>query len=582
MMHAMFDAKRLTWAMLLSIGVLGLWIIMMDPAFAQVTVPASGGGAEGNIGPFRCQGYQAVGSMYESSSACPTTMGFSNIFSFLVCNMERLSSDLMGSMFCGMIQRLKPMVFNMLTLAVAVFAAGFTIGVIPATAREFQKFLLKVGLIVGFATQADMIIGIAYTALVGGAREGVLITLGGLPVANQGSGGGTATVTSGEIYARLDGFLAKVLQFATDYVGAKWDGSAGDTPCRNAIFAALALMGVIFPPIFYFAVLILARIAITFMRAVFGYIYAIIGIAFLLTLSPLFVSAYMFQPTRPFFDKWLGYLVSFALQMVIVFAFLTFIISIDVKTAGNNLIDLVVPYQETTETTTMRFPWQYCTLCKFQMLDENNVVVPKENYSKYIGKGKLECIKPDGYDPNSPDPTKKVPYIPIKALSAISPDQTQAIAIRDTLMSFAATSMLSLLVLAYVVDSILALVPMLAQSLAGGLGGNYAPQLGGGYSPKSPVIDMPGMSGDPYNKDGVLDSFGRGFQRGYNQNYKPGTGETVSNNTFTRAYNGLETGFKNVFASDDDKTVARSNIDPSLKSRFFKLLVNPLDETPVD
>src|SRR5690606_29030122 len=97
--------------------------------------------ADGVAGNFSCMGGQAMGTLYSPGFSCPTTLEFDNLFSFLVCNMEELSSNLLGHMFCGMTYMLEPAVTAAVTLAAIFFGIGFTIGVIPATAREFQAFL---------------------------------------------------------------------------------------------------------------------------------------------------------------------------------------------------------------------------------------------------------------------------------------------------------------------------------------------------------------------------------------------------------------------------------------------------------
>lgn len=538
--------QRMFWALGLSLGIFFLWLVFMDPAFAQTS---------GSTGSFSCSGGAASGKLYNSNASCPTTLQMDNVFSFLICNMEQLSSNLMGSMYCGIVSNLVPMVMAMLTFAVFVFGVGFTVGVIPATAREFQKFLLKITFVYVFATQAEYLIGYGYRFLVEGSREGVQIVLSGLYTDPKGG-----TLPGGaSVYAQLDNFLARTIQIATDSMDAKWDGSSDDNACKNAIFGALAIMGVAFPPVFYLALGIIVKIAVTFLRAVFGYCYAIVGIAFLLTLAPFFLSFYLFMQTRPFFDKWLGYLVSFALQIVFLFAFLTFIVSIDVKNMAGDLTKIIIPVQETREGTSIRMPWKYCTLCEFEVVEyeDDGVtvkgVVPENKYESVIGKSGLRC--------------KDTPPKPIKALSGVAPEGGQApdTTVQNTLLKFTGTALLSLLILAYIVDAILKFVPSFAQTLAGGLGGSYATQLGGGYSPRSlPTVDAPGFA-----EGGVFDAFGRGFKGGfYNQN--------VSGNSISRTAEGIKQGMS---AMVGGQTTRSGEQKGGLVDRFTSYIMNPLGDT---
>lgn len=462
----------------------GLSLLFAGDAFAQ---------AAGDAGTFSCSGGVPSGSLYDSGPTCPTTMRFNNIFSFLICNMEQLSSNLLGHMYCGMITALIPAVMAVLTLAVVFFGIGFTTGIVPATAREFQKFLLKTTFVVVFATQAEYLIGYGYNFLVAGARDGVAIALSGM-FDKPGA-------TGANVYKFLDQFLGKTLQLATDQVGA--NKAAGENWCRNAIFAVLAIMAVGFPPLFYISLLLIIKIALTFIRAIFGYIYAIVGIAFLLTLAPFFLSFYLFAPTRQFFDKWISYLISFSLQMVIVFAFLAFVVSIDIKNISGGLTDIIVPVEQTRESSTIRMPWEYCTLCNFEVVDvDTGAVIPEEQYKDTLTKGKLQC---------------KTPVTPILVTDASAPGSGAAPdpEIMNAMLRFAATGLLSLLVLAYMVDAILRWAPSIAQNLASG--GGYSPQLAGGPNVKgAPIMDAPGFyEADAGNRAGVFQQFGDNFSQRY-------------------------------------------------------------------
>ena len=556
--------------LLLGLGLVALLLAAAPAAFAQ-----TGGTAAEN---FSCSDGRASGELYNSNPSCPTTLSFDHIFSYFICNMEQLSSNLMGSMYCGMVSSLTPMVMAVLSIAVMVFGFGFTIGIIPATAREFQKFLLKVGLVAVFATQSEYLIGYGYRFLVEGSREGITIALSGLYTPPEGSA--AASNTGATMYAQLDGFLAHVLHFATDYMGAKWNG--GTNPCQNAIFAVLAIMAVAFPPLFYLSLLIIVKIAITFLRAVFGYVYSIIGIAFLLALAPFFLSFYLFTVTRSYFDKWLGYLISFSLQMVVVFAFLTFIVSIDVKSLSSSLVNIIVPVQETQETTSYRLPWKYCTLCEFEVVvtDEqgNERVLPDDEYQGYLGQGELRCKDNPNYDSTATSGPNSVNYVPIRALSAISPPSPGGSggatpapdrSVQSALLKFASTALLSLLVLAYIIDGILRFVPYFAQKIAGGLA-PYAPQLGGGVSPSGvATVDIPGVRYDGASQryEGVFGSFERGFNAGFTQS---------NSNSISRTVAGVRQGFSTV------RDGSGASGDPSMSQRFINYLTNPLGGTSRD
>ena len=110
-------------------------VLMIDPAFAQ---------SQGDMGSFQCVNGHSSGTLYDAGENCPTTLKFNNVFSFLVCNFERLTSNILGSMICGMVYDLTPAFLALVTMAVLFQGITFTLGMNPrASARDLQIFLIK-------------------------------------------------------------------------------------------------------------------------------------------------------------------------------------------------------------------------------------------------------------------------------------------------------------------------------------------------------------------------------------------------------------------------------------------------------
>ena len=510
----MMHRRKLTMSHLLFVAflaMLGVWV-MGDIAFAASETLS---GPVGSAGNFSCSGTSAVGHLYDSGVSCPTTITKNNIFSFLICNMEQLSSNLMGQMFCGMISDLAPAVMNVLLLSVIFFGISFTIGLVPLQAKEFLVYLIKFACVFIFATKSDYLIGIGYKTLITGVRDGVATAVGALypnPLAGANPAAVVANHNGAEMYGYLDAFLGKAMSFATDYVGVPHDGAHNADLCKNAIFAALAIMAVVFPPLFYISVMIIFKVVLTFLRAVFGYVYALVGIAFLLTLAPFFLSFYLFRTTRPFFEKWIGYLISMTLQMVIVFAFLSFTLSIDVKHISQGLPNIVMYHDAPTETTAFRFPWQYCTLCKFKVVSKDNPNGPPMNADNpdFISKGQMVCADnpPVAIEPGDELSPKQVTDAQGHK-SYQMPGNDKAF---NNLFNFVTRGLLSLFVLAYLVDALLSYSASLAQMLASA-GAMYAPQLGGGYAFSThPKLDIPGST----LVDRAAEQFTEGYSMGSN------------------------------------------------------------------
>ena len=518
------------------LAALGVWF-MSDVAFAQAF-----SGPVGSAGNFSCNGTSATGHLYDSGASCPTTITKNNIFSFLVCNMEQLSSNLMGQMFCGMVSALTPAVMSVLVLSVLFFGISFTIGIIPMQAKEFLVYLIKFACVFVFATKSDYLIGVAYKTLITGMRDGVAIAVSAL--FNDSQANGYASGSGSGMYGHLDAILGKAMSFATDYISTPNDGNHNADMCKNAVFAGLAIMAIVFPPLFYIALMIVFKVALTFLRAVFGYVYALVGIAFLLTLAPFFLSFYLFQSTRPFFERWIGYLISFSLQMVLVFSFLSFVLSIDIRHISDSLPGIVMYNADAKETTAYRLPWQYCTLCKFKVVskDNPNGEPMKANDPNFISKGKMVCAdnppKPiEIGDELSPIPKKDSsgqligknggPVSETNPQAYEMPSNSTAL---NNLFTFATKGLMSLFVLAYLVDALLTYSAAIAQILASA-GAAYAPQLGGGFS-RAAKFDVPGIE--------IIESAEKRFTAAYSK----------ENNAISATSAGLKKAFEGMVLGD--------------------------------
>jgi type IV secretory pathway VirB6-like protein len=548
-----FTPNQILWSMFLLFGGLALMMLLNDPAFAQVTaLPPSGGGklAAPMSKGFSCASGRATGDLIAKASSCPTELKWDNIFSFLVCQVEVMTSQIFGNVYCGILKELQPAVKAVLTLGVVFFGVGFTIGVIPATGREFITFLLKIAFIWAFATQAEYMIGYGFNFLLAGLRDGTTIAMSSVLPPNPKTG--AAASSAADMYAFLDAGMLKLVGFATETAGKEW--GVDDNPCQNAIFAALAIMAIAFPPLFLLSVLLLAKMVMVFLRSCFGYMFSLVGIAFLMILSPIFLSFSLFKQTRYLFDKWLGYLCSFTLQMVIIFTFIAFIISMNPSALLGSLTKVVVPVQEAQQNASYRWPWEYCTICLFEVVDGGTVGSDGEVVGGRV-RATNENINP------ATDLLRCVPGEDeaFTVLNTAMPDAIDGH--RNVLMNFAGTAILSLLILAYLVDQMLYYVPSIAWRLASSLtSGVYAPQVvGGGHAQTTTVTAGPIE---------LLETAGNGFYQSYTNQLRDREGNNVMNvnaiDVTGRALNDA-----------GSRLMVGTESDPGLVDSFMRFFINP-------
>lgn len=514
-----------------------------------------------NVSFFTCVGGRGTGSLFGIFNQCPTQLTVHNVFSFLTCNIERLITDLFGDVYCGIIRKLEPTIRAVLTLSVVLFGVGFTVGWIPATGRDFLIYLLKLAFVYAFATQADLMIGTAYRFFVTGSQEGIAIVVTTLFDKQTGITGLASNFVGGaNIFATIDRVLAEFFTTVTASVGA--DPAEGDAACKNAIFAAMAVMLIAFPPMAFMFMLVLAKILMTFFRAIFGYLFSLVGLAFLMVLSPIFLSFALFKQTRQLFDKWLGHLVSYSLQMVVVFAFMAFVFSMNVSNIANDLAGVVRYNQESysNRSNTLRMPWAGCTLCDFEVVKLDPVSraelqVYGENERIDPANSKLRCKTNDVRAENylsplmmiAPDNTCNEGRNCNGQPDAVGLKETQRI--QNTLLTFMMSGFLSLLVLAYIVDQMLTYAPMVAQTLSSGMSGsNYAVQIGGGYNPSGrPATELP--------FEQQINTFGGAFSEAYNAQSRS------NQNTFQRLGAGVRDGAWAFFFGRDDGGRSQGLID---------------------
>src|SRR5262249_5130974 len=102
-------------------------------------------------------------------------------------------------------------------------------------------------------------------------------------------------------------------------------------------------------------------------RCLVSYLLAMSSIAFLITLSPIFLSLALFRPTQHFFNDWLKFLISFSLQIVFLFTGLALWITVILQLGGffANLASMVRPVQQTVLAVNPRFPMNTWGLCQY-------------------------------------------------------------------------------------------------------------------------------------------------------------------------------------------------------------------------
>jgi hypothetical protein len=314
--------------------------------FTSGTVWASGAISTGSCTPLITPQY----------GECKTA-SLDNIFSGYVCQYEEIVADVFSQVYCAVKTEYERPLTLLLTLFMAIFGAAILTGAVPFTQKELMLALLRIGMLAGFVIQAEFVVTYLYAGVVGFMESGVEVVMSAADASANRFG--VPTINSGaNIYERLD-------QIIRDFTGSSARESAGNgNPCRESILPMMVTMMFVIPPLFLLGVMVAFRLIISFLRAVVGYLFALTVIMFLVVLSPIFLGAGLFRETRPLFNKWVEYLLSMAIQVVVTFAFIGLILSMGILEDFGTLRNVSVEYRGSTWQTDARVQFnQWCTIC---------------------------------------------------------------------------------------------------------------------------------------------------------------------------------------------------------------------------
>lgn len=519
-------------------------IIMLVLVFAVLVLPsylADARAYEGITGYQFGQGFSCGGGgggQMFTGGGCSGSPADGQIFSYFVCKFEEIIRDALGKVYCSIVQEATPGVTAALTLAVLFQGMMFLMGVSPFTAKELMIFAGKFSCVLAFALKAEYMIGIGYALFMNIAKEGIVIVLSYLFPGGYSS--------ANDVYKIFDDTVAELMGLASQ--DSKQEGGQ----CQNALFSMMVLAAAALPPVAMIGVYFMLKLVYVMLRAVFGYCQGILGVTFLVTLAPIYVSFALFKPTRVLFDKWIQYLISFSFQMVIVFAFLGMAFNI-MKKIADDITDytaLVKPYNQQYAQAGLSKIFDMCGICEMDKIKPNEKPKCKSNKVMEIGE--------------------------------LSKDQN--------FLHFVSVKIFAMIIMFYILDIMMDLVPQMARLLAGPRG---AAQLGGGQGDakggeNSSDISLPGeesikkalQSGaQGFNRagttpgamvSGFIGAIGRGAQEAVKELGAAGVGlgTAAGVHSLVRGGAGQPTGFQRTSNTGEDSTGGGARTgDPATQPR---------------
>lgn len=298
--------------------------------------------------------------------------GVVGVFSQVVCRVENLFGTVMGLVYCSVVKAILKPFLAILVLYVTIYGAVVILGLKRARFSTALLHVMKLALVAGFVLNSQVAIQVGYKFYISMAQSTVDIIFSGLDTAPDDpqiatlqqagyvvqSGAGADAYGQQKLAQKshwmmhLDGTLHKLIQFFVNM----------------GVGFIMVLLGLLIwmPALFAVVVFVIFYIVKTLAEAIIGYLKALLGITFLFTLAPIFISFALFKQTQEYFEAWLRHLAGFTLQMLTVFTFLMFIVAIDLVGFMQQIGSLVRSYSYHLQWGIFHSAWTVMSLCRVQ------------------------------------------------------------------------------------------------------------------------------------------------------------------------------------------------------------------------
>lgn len=265
-----------------------------------------------------------------------------HVFSYIICNFTIILNQIMGWMYCGLQWALYDVVKIILIIYVGVYGAQMLIGTAQLSAKDGIIRMLKLGAV--WTVTSNAAYGIYFifnffVSFIATASKAVINTLAfAVPVENDGICAN----------APLDGTDLLTLYDFLDYLVCHAMIGTASSGNAKVLGFFLAMMWTL-PPVYATAVWWFTITFWTLVRTVIGFLKCLAAVAFLTTLSPIFLSCMLFKVTSYLFENWLRFMIAFSVQVVVVFGIIICWILIAYQFIGffNDLSELIFPWVPT-------------------------------------------------------------------------------------------------------------------------------------------------------------------------------------------------------------------------------------------
>lgn len=320
-------------------------------------------------GGFAClAGGASTGTLFVNEQ-CNMGRGAFGVFANVVCRVENVFATMLGLVYCAVSNAILDPLLALFVLYVTVYGAMVILGMVPQTFAEATVRILKIGAVATIALNADVAIGVGYKFFISMTQVTIQIVFdiftpdfveNNSAMANMIQGGYMNSPNNPDMSRRLyvgDNWMMN-LEYTTHRIfGFFMNGGIG-------FLIVMALLFIFAPPVFFMLCYLLISLIKTMATAVVGYLLALLGITFLFTVSPIFVSFALFRTTSGYFDAWLRNLFSYTMQIMVIFVFLMFTVMIDIVSFFQSVGSMVRHYEYVFNFGWFFSPFNIFTTCK--------------------------------------------------------------------------------------------------------------------------------------------------------------------------------------------------------------------------
>ena len=335
------------------------------PAFAQVLQCDNFGRVISGTELLNTQPTANAGTASFCSEAAPSSAEGRNprIFSRVICTYVETLNQVMGRVYCGMQYQLQKYVAIAIIIYLAIFGLQILSGVTQLTTKEVLVRLIKIGLVWMFVSNYDYGVNLLFMFFVDFANQSIWWTMGAITtsaadptVANNINLGSYSQTSPGvvPVYMYFDVLIYDILN---NNIIAE----------NQELIIFFMLIGLIFWPILMIAAYWFFTTFMILIRALLSFLLSITATAFLVAISPIFFCLLLFKSTQQFFETWLKFLISFAMQVMIVFAVVAMWLLIMLQFIGffGQLASVIFPDNSLSRTGAMTTRVESIGVCPY-------------------------------------------------------------------------------------------------------------------------------------------------------------------------------------------------------------------------